>query len=296
MNMSFARLFAAVALAGGAIVYAAQLPDEPPKQFGSSVTGAFEGWYDSPDGTHNFLVGYLNRNRQREEDIPLGPNNHIDVAGGAIPGLSGPDMGQPTHFLPGRQTGLFTVSVPKSFPTNSRLTWTLTMNGETNVVPFTLKADYNVSPFEDEAVGNKPPIAHFFTEAAKGMQGPIASMANAFTKSTSVSTPLALPLWAEDDAKYTSGTNAPLTGNRPPVRVSWSKYRGPGTVTFDKARPEMKTLAGGEPNQPYKGQTSATAKFSAPGEYVLHAYVNDYSGFGEYCCWTTALVKVNVTP
>jgi hypothetical protein len=28
----------------------------------------------------------------------------------------------------------------------------------------------------------------------------------------------------------------------------------------------------------------------------LHAYVNDYSGFGEYCCWTTALVKVNVTP
>ena len=288
MNLSFARLFAAVAIVGGAIVYAAQLPDEPPKQFGSSVTGAFEGWYDSPDGTHNFLIGYLNRNRQREVDIPIGPNNHMDP--------NGPDLGQPSHFLPGRQTGLFTVSVPKAFPTTGRLTWTLTINGETNVIPLTLKPDYNVSPFEDEAVGNTPPALHMFEQNAPAIQGPIASMQRALSRTTTVAKPLDLPLWADDDAKYTSGTSAPLTGDRVPVRVSWSKYRGPGTVTFDKARPEMKTLAGGKVNQPYKGQTSATAKFSEPGEYVLHAYINDYSGFGEYCCWTTVLVKVNVTP
>ena len=288
MNLSFARLFAVAAIAGGAIVYAAQLPDEPPKQFGSSVTGSFEGWFDSPDGTHNFLLGYLNRNRQREVDIPIGPNNHMDP--------NGPDLGQPSHFLPGRQTGLFTLSVPKTFPPTARLTWTLVMNGETNVIPLTLKADYNVSPFEDEAVGNTPPVLHMFEQNAPPMQGPIASMQRALTRTTSVAKPLELPLWAEDDAKYTSGTNAPLTGDRAPVRVSWSKYRGPGTVTFDKARPEMKTLVGGKVNQPYKGQTSSTAKFSEPGEYVLHAYINDYSGFGEYCCWTTVLVKVNVTP
>jgi len=32
---------------------------------------------------------------------------------------------------------------------------------------------------------------------------------------------------------------------------------------------------------------------------VLHATANDYSGeggSGEVCCWTTALVKVTVTP
>jgi hypothetical protein len=288
MNLSFARLFAAAAIAGGAIVYAAQLPDEPPKQFGSSVTGSFEGWYDSPDGTHNFLVGYLNRNRQREVDIPIGPNNHMDP--------NGPDLGQPSHFLPGRQTGVFTVSVPKSFPPTARLTWTLAMNGDTNVIPLTLKPEYNVSPFEDEAVGNTPPVLHMFEQNAPPMRGPIASMQHALTRTTSVAKPLDLPLWADDDAKYTSGTNAPLTSERAPVRVSWSKYRGPGTVTFDKARPEMKTIAGGKVNQPYKGQTSATAKFSEPGDYVLHAYINDYSGFGEYCCWTTVLIKVNVTP
>ncbi len=52
-------------LIGGASVSAQQapvLPYEPPKQFGASITGAFEGWFDSADGSHNFLVGYFNRN------------------------------------------------------------------------------------------------------------------------------------------------------------------------------------------------------------------------------------------
>ena len=57
------RVWAAVMLVGAAVVSAQQrLPSEPPRQFGSSVTGAFEGWFDDADGTHNFLVGYLNRN------------------------------------------------------------------------------------------------------------------------------------------------------------------------------------------------------------------------------------------
>ena len=56
-------------MAGGAWVSAQQapvLPYVPPKQFGASVTGAFEGWFDSADGTHNFLVGYFNRNLKQE--------------------------------------------------------------------------------------------------------------------------------------------------------------------------------------------------------------------------------------
>lgn len=285
----FARACALLALAGGAIVSAAtQLPDEPPKQFGASVTGAFEGWFDNADGSHSFLVGYLNRNRAEEVDVPIGPNNHID------PG--GPDLGQPSHFLPGRQTGLFTVTVPKTFPVTSRLTWTIVMNGEADTIPLTLKPDYTVSPFKDEAVGNTPPVFHLFTASAPGIQGPIASMSSAATRTTSVAVPLTLPVWAEDDAKYTSGTNAPLARPRPPVTMSWSKYRGPGKVTFEKAKPDFKTLAGGQVDQPYRGSASATATFSAPGEYVLHALVNDYSSAGEYCCWTTALVKVSVTP
>jgi hypothetical protein len=70
-------------------------------------------------------------------------------------------------------------------------------------------------------------------------------------------------------------------------------------VTFDKAKPELEALTGGAVNVPYTGKASATATFAAPGDYVLHVIGNDYSGNGgggEVCCWTTAMVKVTVTP
>ena len=88
------------------------LPYQPPRGSGDSITGAFEGWFDNADGSHNFLVGYLNRNLKQPQDVPIGPNNRIE------PG--GPDLGQPTHFLPARQTGVFLVRVPKEFAADQR--------------------------------------------------------------------------------------------------------------------------------------------------------------------------------
>jgi hypothetical protein len=85
----------------------------------------------------------------------------------------------------------------------------------------------------------------------------------------------------------------------PPVRIYWSMFRGSAAVTFDKENPTTEVLAGGALNQPFRGKATVTATFKQPGEYVLHATANDYSGeggSGEVCCWTTALVKVTVTP
>ena len=82
-------------------VWAQQLPLEPSHDSGQIITGAFEGWFPNPDGTLSILVGYYNRNLKQELEIPAGPNNRIE------PG--GPDQGQPTHFLPGRQWGIFTI-------------------------------------------------------------------------------------------------------------------------------------------------------------------------------------------
>jgi hypothetical protein len=82
---------------------------------------------------------------------------------------------------------------------------------------------------------------------------------------------------------------------RPPVEVRWSKYRGPGNVTFEKARPEFEKLAAGEGT--FSGRANTTATFSEPGDYVLHVTANDFSGDGGQgfgCCWSTALVKVTV--
>jgi hypothetical protein len=278
---------AAGAIAGGVLLSGQSMP-EPRKQFGASVTGAFEGWFYNPDGSRTFLVGYYNRNSQQELDVPIGPNNRIE------PG--GPDMGQPTHFLPGRQWGMFTINAPKEFTPQDKYTWTIVANGQSMTIPLRLNVDYVMSPFTEIAVGNTPPVLKFDPNG-KGTQGPLASLTAAPALTASVSTPLALNAWAADDMKYTNGTSAPLTGNRPPVTMRWSKYRGPGAVTFDKARPEFEKLPAG--TVPFNGKSTSHAKFSQPGDYVLHVTVNDYSGDGGGgfgCCWTTGLVKVAVTP
>ncbi len=279
-----------VACGASLLAQGVQLPSEPGGRFGRSITGAYEGWFDAEDGSHVFLVGYYNRNLAQEVDIPIGPNNRIE------PG--GPDLGQPTHFLPGRQVGMFTVTVPKSFAPDQKLTWTIVDNGVTTSIPLRLKADYNVSPFEDAAVGNTPPVLTF-EEGGSPAQGPKASVARAAARTASVNTPLTLPLLANDDAKYTSGTNAPMRGTRPVVTALWSKYPGPGTVTFEPSggKPAFETLSGGKVGQPYAGKSTVTATFSQPGEYVLHVVGNDYSGpggAGEVCCWTTAMLRVTV--
>ena len=286
---SVAALCASTVLAG-VVIAAQRLPIEPPKGFGTSITASFEGWFDNPDGNgRSFLVGYYNRNLKRDMDIPIGESNKIE------PG--GPDQGQPTHFLAGRRTGVFILPVPKSFtkPDDS-LIWTITANGITTQIPLRTFNDYNVSPFTDLAVGNKPPVVRF-EENGAAIQGPIARVATAPARTAKVGVPLQLPVWTADDAKYTSGTNAPMTRERLPVTLFWAKFRGPGEVTFDHDEPKVETIEGGKVNEPFRGKATATATFSEAGDYVLELIANDYSGEGgggEVCCWTNAMLKVTV--
>jgi hypothetical protein len=286
-----ARYIAVALSITGAVISAQQLPSEPRRGFGASITGAFEGWYPNPDGSRTFLVGYLNRNADQALDVPIGPNNRIE------PG--GPDLGQPTHFLPGRRHGVFSIAVPRDFSSpEQRLTWTIVANGQTTVIPIRLHPDYLVSPFADVAVKNTPPILRF-EENGRSMQGPVALLSGAATRATSIGSPLSLPVFASDDAKYASGTMALPVKPPPPVRLSWSKYRGPGRVIFDNAQPPLQVLAGGNVNVPFSGRSMTTVRFTEPGDYVLHVTALDYSGEGgggEVCCWTTAMVKVSVTP
>ena len=73
----------------------------PPE--GLSIVPIMEGWVANPDGTKSFSFGYLNRNKTAVE-IPLGDANFLDPA----------EFGsmQPTHFSPGRHTGVFSVTIP----------------------------------------------------------------------------------------------------------------------------------------------------------------------------------------
>jgi hypothetical protein len=269
-----AVLAVAIGLTLTAATSARQLPLQPARESGQGITAAFEGWYQNTDGSYTLLVGYFNRNLKETLDIPVGPNNRIE------PG--GPDQGQPTHFLPRRQWGVFTIKVPKDFG-DKRLIWTIVANGQTTSVPVGVVKGYQVEPFKEVAQGNEPPKLQF---DAKGpvFQGPPIGIAATLTGT--VGQPVTLDATVNDGGENDPELS-PIQMKQPPIAVVWSKFRGPGTVTFANGKPPVEN-----------GKVSTTATFSAPGEYILRAQVNDRSGDGGggfQCCWTNAHVKVTIT-
>jgi hypothetical protein len=255
----------------------------PEKKTG--ITGAYEGWFKNPDGTFSLLLGYFNRNDKEELDIPIGADNRIEP--------DGPDRGQPTHFLIGRQWGFFAVKVPANFD-QKKITWTLTANGKTSVIPASLLPDYEISPFREEAVGNTPPVLSF-EEAGPTVQGPLGL---SISRTTTLANPLSLTVFVSDDEKWTTLSGAKPRNLANPVSVRWIKYRGTGAVTFSPERPTVdKTDPRG--GAKFSGKSTVAAKFSEPGEYILHVIANDFSGDGgggEQCCWTFGDVKVSAKP
>jgi hypothetical protein len=244
---------------------------------GQSVTGAYEGWYANPDGTFTMLVGYFNRNSKETLDIAVGPNNRIE------PG--GPDQGQPTHFLPRRQWGVFTITVPKDFG-DKRLTWTITANGQTTSIPMNLNPLWVLSPFKD-ASGNAAPVVRF-ESGGRSFAGPPRGIVQAFNAKPSE--PLPLTAWVADE----NSTRAQRGGGRggaAPVSVSWSLSRGTGAVAFENPRPRPDA----------DGKATTTAQFSAPGEYILRLQANNSTGEGGggfQCCWREERLgdRVNAQP
>jgi hypothetical protein len=274
----------------------------PIRERGSSISPAFEGWYYDRDGSIRVLVGYFNRNTKQEFDIPVGPNNRIE------PG--GPDMGQPTHFSPGRQWGVFSFKAPKDLGTN-KLTWTIVSNGFTNTITLHTQADYIVEPFLDAANKNTPPTLKFRPDA-QGSTGAPNGIAEKYTATVGV--PLAITVWASDEgpkinvpdpssrgrgrgaagrgaAAGTPGDINPEFRPAPPLALTWTKFRGPGDVKFDNQKPAV--------DRDDKGKSTVNATFSAPGDYILRVEGNDSTGVGGggfQCCWTNAHVVVAVKP
>lgn len=313
---------AAVALAVWALSASvtAQLPRpplalEPLGLRGEAVFPAFEGWGPDRNGDLVLLLGYYNRNKGQEFDIPIGPDNRIEP--------DGPDYGQPTHFYTSRQHGVFAIRIPKDFG-NKRLTWTLTANGQTSTVSFWTNPPSWINFFKHPANGNEPPIIRF-TPDSPTMQGPPVGIARMLT--ATVNQPVSLSLWASDvptadeeadnalaaraqtatphasDPIAIVGTQV-IGGGRgvpappraqPDITVNWKKHRAPAGAEVRFAADSIPLVTKGDPKLFLEARTTAT--FSAPGEYVVRAQVNDSSGDGgggDQCCWTTVHVRVVV--
>jgi len=264
------------------------LPLGPNKDAGDAVTGAFEGWFYKSDGSISLLVGYFNRNLKQALDVPVGPNNRIE------PG--GPDYGQPTHFLPRRQWGVFAIPVPKDFG-DRKLAWTIVANGQTTVIPLSVHPNYQVEPYEEKGMGNTPPTIRF-ERGGVPHTGPPTEPGPSLT--AAVGEPLALSAWVTDKpATFTADVPRPPAGGgrnargrgaaRPDLALTWALHRGPADVTFSESKPKIDKAA--------DGATSTTVTFSMPGDYVLRAQANDVSGDGGggfQCCWSNAHVTVTV--
>lgn len=268
----------ALVVAGGILPGAAQLPLAPMSASGQTVTPAFEGWYENPDGTYSLSFGYFNRNSEEVLEIPVGPNNFIE------PGDL--NRGQPTRFHPRRHWGVFAVKVPADFG-DKRIVWTLKIRGETFSIPGSLKRDWQIDALEGEAgSANTPPVLKFDMGGPEGT-GPLGLTVGPLT--TSIGNPLLLSVWATDDGRA-SGSVARTGRQGVPVTLTWFKHQGPGDVTFSEPTAQV--------GEPY-GKATTTATFSQPGDYLLRVRANDASGVvgagHAQCCWTNGFVKVTVT-
>jgi hypothetical protein len=232
---------------------------------GAPVAPVFEGWEPNRDGTFSLYFGYQNRNWQEELDIPIGSNNFFS------PGAA--DRGQPSHFLVNRRKLVFAVVVPGDFG-NQTLVWTLASHNSSQSVPGKLSPILQIDTKRDER--NIAPALQLGPEQRVVFPQPA-------TLDATVSS-------GRDDARSQAGAGRDLRA--PGLTIEWSKYRGPGIVTFANARPPVSA-----------GRAVTTATFSEPGIYTLHALADEGSrgdaaqstGIpGFLCCWTNAQLTIVV--
>ena len=267
---------------------------------GQTTQPAFEGWERNPDGSLNFVFGYLNRNWEEELDIPVGPDNSFS------PGPA--DRGQPTHFLPRRNRSVFRVPVPPDFGGDDELVWTLKMREQTFMAHGLLGADYFIDNLvimsENGSVTNGRS-----DEETRGNMPPVTELEGEMERRVRVGEPVTLSMKASDDGipdgghwghqypgeltedgeldlervqKPNWGTPGKVNG----LHVSWFVYRGPGEVTFDP--PQIRVWEDNRPytNSPWShgwihpeppedGRWVTRATFHEPGTYVLRGLADD---------------------
>ena len=265
-------LAAALTLAAGSAAHG-----QTPWLRAQNVQPVFEGWERNPDGSFNMVFGYLNRNYEEQPVIPVGMNNYLE------PGE--PDRGQPTHFYPRRQQFVFKVRVPADWGERD-LVWTVTHNGRTDKAFGSLWPVWEInrdvyrlnrgSGSGQGYVDNQPPSVRLEGAGAHTVTLPDALELAVLAGDDGVPPPN--PGLARRTVRPGPKTQAIVDARRAAatgLAVTWLHYRGPGTVTFE---PQVQEVGD-------DGRAVTTARFSAPGTYVLQAVADD----------TVFLTPANVT-
>ena len=226
---------------------------------GQDVSPTFDGWQQNKDGSYTLYFGYFNRNSEEEVDIPIGPDNNFDLNGKI-------DQGQPTHFYPNPRWWVLGVVVPKDWPKDKRVVWTLTSRGITSQAKGWLEPEWEV----DQGIisKNSPRDSMLMTVSIGDIDFENAAPAVTGTPAQTIKLgdPLTLTVTATDDGRPRPLANA--GGRQQGVRIRWIVYRGSGKVRFDPdVMPERVY------GKPATLETRVT--FSAPGDYRLRAIASD---------------------
>jgi hypothetical protein len=274
---------------------------------GMPIIPVFEGWVANEDGSRTFSFGYINRNSKDAIDRPLGTANRIEPA--KYDGI------QPTHFPPGRGTGIFSVTVPPE-EADSDVWWYITPadGGEPLKVPGRANSGaYELDFIRPRPQGALQPLAGFGTDGEQ--KAGLLAQIGEFNGTVKAGEPVVLTVNVKDPSDR--DPTDPRFVEPLPVGVTFTKYQGPGEVSF--ARHESTII----PTNPYKegsrrfgfwrppavnqmevpggtGVASIYATFSTPGDYMIHTKVDNFrapdSQNGDQCCWTNIIQKVTVTP
>lgn len=275
-----------------------QLPSAPWERrvvdAGLPVTPFFEGWYENPDGSYTLSFGFFNRNRAETLRIPHGPDNFVS--------LTEQDGRQPNIFPPGRDTGVFTVTVPGDFAENGgRVVWTLrTGDQPPHSVPGKVGVEAYRLHHAPMAMGSLPPRLRLQEDgpelwgpmtrpgdarepAAWSGPDPIGGLANPLALTASVGIPLTLTVWVGD--RLAGGAERdPVPGG-----AAWFTHAGPAAAAFgeQRLRPTDAT-----------GWITTTVTFDRSGEYVLRIRADNFNPVdstpADQCCWTNGYLRVVV--
>ena len=262
----------------------------PVRESGQPVIPIFEGWipnFDDMSDMTRLSFSYFNLNSLEAVDIPLGPNNFIEP--------SEFDGNQPTHFVPASQCcnrrylSAFTVDVPGDYRGDVR--WTLIQDGRTYSVPG--RALYEAYRMDNmEAYTISPVAAELRFGGPEGPAGRGRSGVTYGPLTVVAGDVLPLSVWVDPQPASATMVVGSFAGEQMQARTSsilrWYHHQGPGRVNFSEAET---ILEGGA------GEVSTTATFSEPGDYVLRIWaVESFGAVNQHCCWTTAYIRVTVTP
>jgi hypothetical protein len=195
---------------------------------GQDVVPVFEGWLKNADGSFTFVFGYFNRNFKEEPVIPAGPDNKLE------PGAA--DRGQPTYFLPRRQSFLFRVAVPKDWG-QKELIWSLTVHGRTEKAFAALLPEEEITermimtrgglfPGDDDP--NKPPAIKIAPVVQASAGKPVTLTAEVTDDGLPKPRAARAPKPCAPPAHRIGAGARPRGG----LTVTWVLYRGPAKAAF----------------------------------------------------------------